>query len=45
MQNGAISVLVYTFALVLSVSIAAMDDKIGLYRIDPDLWKDEKVCV
>ncbi|XP_077997516.1 transmembrane protein 237-like isoform X2 [Glandiceps talaboti] len=51
-QSGAISILVYLITLIFSVSIAALDDRIGLYGItdsplcEPDcpetsLWDDQ----
>ncbi|CAH1786359.1 unnamed protein product [Owenia fusiformis] len=43
LQSGAVSVLVYFIGLVLNLSIAALDDRIGLYTKYPNLWQDEQL--
>ena len=45
LQNGTVACLLYFVSLIISLSIAATDDKISLYTRYPDLWKDEQVGV
>ena len=45
MQTTAIACFFYLAGLVLSLSIANIDDKIGLFDIKPELWLDEAVCL
>ena len=43
LQNGTVSVIIYLAALVLSLSNAAIEDKINLHDIKPMLWNNTAV--
>jgi hypothetical protein len=43
LQNGAASVVLYFAALVISLSNGALEDKIHLYDLKPDLWNNTAV--
>ena len=40
-QSGAIATIFYVIGLIFSLSIAYLDDKIGLYDKNPELWDIE----
>ncbi|XP_046574711.1 LOW QUALITY PROTEIN: transmembrane protein 237-like [Haliotis rubra] len=40
LQNGAVSIIFYLTAVILSVSIVSTEDKIHLHNKNPDLWAD-----
>lgn len=37
-----LSLIVYVLALIFTLSVAMIDDRISLYSIDPSLWENEK---
>ena len=45
MQSGAVSALIYFTSLVISLAIAATDDKISLQRSQPSLWETVKTVI
>ena len=45
LQTGTVSILIYFAALILSVSIANIEDRMNLYDKYPNLWTDPDVCI
>ena len=43
LQNGTVACLFYFVGLVVSLSIAATDDKISLFKLFADLWSNKEV--
>ena len=45
LQSGAVSCFFYFIGLLFSVAIAATDQKISMYKINPELWEDANVSI
>jgi hypothetical protein len=45
LQTGTVSILIYFAALISSVSIANIEDRMNLYNKYPNLWTDPDVCI
>lgn len=42
-QNGAIAIVIYLIALILSLSVVDVEDRIHLRYVEPSLWNYTKV--
>lgn len=43
LQTGTVSIVIYFASLILSLSIANIEDRMNLYGRYPELWDDPKV--
>lgn len=45
LQTGTVSIVIYFVALILSLCMANLEDKMNLYNRYPDLWMDVNVSI